>query len=63
MLHTLKGSAWVALYFGSLFHPPKSCGNIDKCHSSSTPDNVGTTMCITESGICYGTYSVQMTVL
>jgi len=53
ILLTLKGSALVVLYFGSLFHVLKTCGIIDKFHSSSIHDNVGTTMCITESGICY----------
>lgn len=63
IVRALKGSVWVALYFGSLFHLLETCGSIDKCNSSSMHDNVGTSMCITESEICYETYSVQMTEL
>lgn len=63
ILCRLKGSVWVALCCGSLFHLPKTCGSVDKCHSSSIHDNVGTPMCVTESEICYETYSVQMTEL
>jgi len=63
IVHTLKGSVWVALYFGSLFHLLETRGSIDKCSSSSIHDSVGTAMCITESEICYETYCVQMTEL
>jgi hypothetical protein len=47
MLYALKGSEWVALYFGSLFHVPQTRGSIGKCHSSSIHDNVGTAVCVT----------------
>jgi hypothetical protein len=46
MLCALKGSEWVALYFGS-FRLPKTRGSVGKCHSSSIHGNVGTAVCIT----------------
>jgi hypothetical protein len=49
----LKGIEWAALYFGSLFHLPKTCGSINKPHSIPKCGNVVTTVCLTESGICY----------